>query len=172
MDGWELSTWFLDNPQTFIKNRRDLIHRFDDYDGWLLGITAVCDDAFLSPYIHYPPVPLLSMMPEGTYHIGGTNSWSAQTPFCPLYYRPNPLSSAGLFTVTFDPAYPMAYRTWGILGKKGEFRVELLGELDTNSTQTTGTLLGMSVARIIITDPDSFRKTLKEVLGTNKEGKK
>jgi hypothetical protein len=165
LDGWELQMWFLENPVTLVKNRRDLIKRFDDYDGWLLGISVICDDAFVTPYIHYPSVPLLSMMPYGTYHLGGTNSWSAQTPFCPLYYQPNPLSSAGLYTVIYDPGYPMAYRTWGILGKKGEFRVEILGELDVNSTQNSANLITMSIARVVITDPNAFRKSLKEVLG-------
>jgi hypothetical protein len=167
MNGWELQSWFLDAPVTLVKNRIDLIKRFDDYDSWLLGMTVICDDAFISPYIHYPSVPLLSLMPYGTYRLGGMSHWSAQSPFCPLYYQPNPLSSAGLYTVIYDPAYPMANRTWGILGKKGEFRAEILGELDTRSTQTSAHVLGMSIARVVITDSDAFRKSLKEVLGTN-----
>jgi len=164
--GWEFQIWYLEAPVTVVKNRVDLIKRFDDYDGWLLGISLICDDCFANPYIHYPTIPLTSLMPYGNYGIVGASMWNANGPYCPMYLRPNPLSSAGLYTVDYIPAYPMPYKTYGVAGKKGEFRVELLAELGTDSTQDSAHILHMSVARIVITEPEVFKRDLKEILGT------
>lgn len=167
LKGWEFQIWFLPEPVTVVKNRVDLINRFDDYDGWVLGISAICDDCFVNPYIHYPTIPPISLMPYGHHSIVGKTQWGANTPYCNQYYRPNPLSSAGLFNVEYIPAYPMPYKTYGLAGKKGEFRAELLAELDTNSTQNSATILHMECARIVITDPELFKRSLREVLGVD-----
>jgi len=164
--GWEFQIWMLPEPVTVVKNRIDLINRFDDYDGWLLSLSVICDDAFVSPYFHYPTIPLVSLMPYGLHSILGTTHWGAQESYCPMYYRPNPLSSAGLYVTEYEPAYPMPYKTYGITGKKGEFRAEMLAELDVNSTQDSATILHADAGRIVITDPETFKSDLKEVLGT------
>jgi len=166
MRGWEFQIWFLDRTVNVVKNRLDLVKRFDDYDGWLLSVGLICDDCFVSPQFHYPTIPLVSLMPYGNYNLSGTSMWGAQSVFVPLYYRPNPLSSAGLYSVMYEPAFPIPYKTYGLAGEKGEFRAELLAELDTNSTQTSANILFLSVGRVVITDPELFRHDLKDVFGT------
>lgn len=168
MEGWEFQIWLLTKTQMVVKNRIDLVKRFDDYDGWLLGIGVLCDDCFVNPYIHYPTIPPISMMPYGNYAILGQSQWSPHAVFCPLYSRPDPTSSAGLYSVVYEPAYPMPYKTLGIAGKKGEFRVEMLAGLDDNSTQDSANILSVSVGRIVITEPEAFKRDLKRILGVVK----
>lgn len=163
--GWEFQIWWLPEAVTVVKNRVDLIKRFDDYDGWLLSIGVLCDDCFVNPYIHYPTIPPASLMPYAYHSIFGTTRWGAQEVYCPMYYRPSPLSSEGLYVTEYQPAYPMPYKTYGIAGKKGEFRVEMLAELDVNSTQDSATITHIECGRIVITEPEVFKRDLKEILG-------
>jgi len=167
MRGWEFQIWHTPAPVTVVKDRIDLIKRFDDYDGWLLGVSVLCDDCFTIPYVNYPTIPLIPLMPYLTHSIAGMTQWDANSPYCPMYYRPNPLSSAGLYIVTYAPAYPMPYKTRGLAGKKGEFRAEILAELGTDSTQNSATLLHVECGRIVITEPETFKRDLKAVLGVD-----
>lgn len=159
LDGWEFDIWLLDEAMTVVKNRIDLVHRFEEEEGWgwLLSLGGACDDCFVNPYIHYPTIPPTSLMPYAVHTLFGETHWQAQAPYVPMYYRPNPASTAGWYIFEYQPAYPMPYQEWA----------EMLVELDPASTQTTATLLNLSVARWVIKDRDKFRRSLKEVLGVD-----
>lgn len=152
LEGWD--TVALNVVRDITKGSRSRLVLWKE-KSWLLGFTILAFDAYASVdvWIDRKPFPGRIIIEDG-WTSGSYNS-SNQSLWVSTYQRPNPLSTAGVYMVSYDPSVPIPYNKV----------VELYGELTEDSTQTESAI-SIDFIKFKIVDMDKFLESYRKIFGT------